>query len=151
MNSPDWLEITILLQGNFTYVFGFGGATPETPVGGLLAPEPPSRGGSAPPNPRGGDRSSPHPTAWRGVQKLPGVYIQLKQRPLNNHAPHTTISHLENDCSNSIAASFAGQWLLPWTWLFLIFIVILEDQLKLSMFLASPWLQLLLAYLQDSG
>ena len=31
MNGPDWLEITILLQGNFTAVFSFGGAAPETP------------------------------------------------------------------------------------------------------------------------
>ena len=25
MNDPDWIEITILLQGNFTSVFSFGG------------------------------------------------------------------------------------------------------------------------------
>ena len=31
MNGPDWLEITILLQGNFTYVFSFRGTAPETP------------------------------------------------------------------------------------------------------------------------
>ena len=31
MNGPDWLEITILLQGNFTAVFSFGGTAPESP------------------------------------------------------------------------------------------------------------------------
>ena len=36
MNNPDWLEITILLQGNFTDVFSFGGAAPETPRQGGL-------------------------------------------------------------------------------------------------------------------
>ena len=36
MNDPDWLEITILLQGNFTFVISFKGATPETPRQGGL-------------------------------------------------------------------------------------------------------------------
>ena len=90
MNGPDLLEITILLQGNFTFVFSFRGAAPETPAGGPLAPGPPSRGDGLHPNPRRG-YNSPRTPLHGGVHNLPRVYIRLKQRPLNNHAPHPTV------------------------------------------------------------
>ena len=102
MNSPDWLEITILLQGNFTAVLSFGGAAPETPRQGGA---PKSR--CRPPwTPHGSDYFMGGVAAsfWTGVQC--GGTIE------DNQAPHPTISHLETDCSNSTAAPFAGQWLL---------------------------------------
>ena len=46
MNGSDWLEITILLQDNFTSVFSFGGAALETPRQGGLHKVP-----AAPPGP----------------------------------------------------------------------------------------------------
>ena len=82
MNGLDWLEITILLQGNFTSVFSFGGAAPENPTRGglqkaLLPPlDPPWQrlimGGVATPFKVQGSN----------------VVIQSKQ---DNQAPHPTI------------------------------------------------------------
>ena len=69
MNDPDWLGITILLQGNFTSIFSFGG----------VALDPTS--GQVPPAPLRVERCT----------KSLGVYIRLKQIPLNNHASHPTM------------------------------------------------------------
>ena len=91
MNGPDWLEITILLQGNFTSVFSFGGTAPENPRQG------------------GGQRLITGGVAAPFKVQGSNVVIQSKQ---DNQAPHPTISHLETDYRNSTATSFSGQWLL---------------------------------------
>jgi len=99
MNGPNWLEITRLLQGNFTSIFGFGDTVPEPPprdrwpsdplAGGDLPPQTPIRGTSPPCTPPRG-----------GVYSLPGVYIRLKPLIIeDNQAPHPTISHVETDDS----------------------------------------------------
>ena len=64
MNGPDWLEITRLLQGNFTSIFSFRGASHKPPPEDRWSPDPPAEEDLPPP--RG------------GVYILPRVYIQLK-------------------------------------------------------------------------
>jgi len=56
MNSLDWIEIIILLQGNFTSVLASGALPPKPPSGDRWPSDPPAVGT---PNPPGGI-SPPH-------------------------------------------------------------------------------------------
>ena len=75
---------------------------------GALPPKPPARGGlrKALPPPLDSPRQRLITGGVAAPFKVQGsnAVIQSKQ---DNQAPHPTISHLETDCSNSTAASFA--------------------------------------------
>jgi hypothetical protein len=93
-------------------------------------------------------------TYFWGVNTSWGINTAESKRPLNqedNQAPQPTISHLETDLNNSIAVYICWTLNLLGPGKFLIFIFILEDQLKLSRNSVSPWLLPLLTCLQDSG
>ena len=88
MNGPDWLEITILLQGNFTAVFSFGGAVPETPRQGGLP-----KVAAAPPGP-------PLQRLFHGWNCRPhfelGSNVVVLLNIEDNQAPHPTLACLHS-------------------------------------------------------
>jgi len=72
MNNLDWLEITILLQGNFTSVFSFGCTASQTSIEGRWPPDPPVRGDWPPWTPAGGTSAPLAPTHLEGCKNFLG-------------------------------------------------------------------------------